>query len=74
MVRPRPGALAGFRCRYAEKLRSHRASLALLRRLARAGTVTLVHAARDERHIHAVVLRAALLGRAPRRAAGREVA
>lgn len=52
-----------FRRRYAAELRGHRDELAALRALARRKTVTLVFAARDERHNDAVVLRDVLLGR-----------
>src|SRR5689334_17968714 len=49
-----PTRFAEFRRRYIEELRHHRARLAALRRLARAGTLTLVYAARDENHNDAV--------------------
>jgi uncharacterized protein YeaO (DUF488 family) len=52
-----------FRRRYAAEVRGHRDELAELRALARRKTVTLVFAARDERHNDAVVLRDVLLGR-----------
>jgi uncharacterized protein YeaO (DUF488 family) len=52
-----------FRRRYAAEVRDHRDELAELRALARRKTVTLVFAARDERHNDAVVLRDVLLGR-----------
>ena len=45
-----------FRRRYLEELRSHRPRIAELRRHAREGTLTLVHAARDTDHNDAVVL------------------
>ena len=46
---------------------AHRAeALAALRRRAKEGPVTLVYAAKDERHNHAIVLRSVLLGRASR--------
>jgi uncharacterized protein YeaO (DUF488 family) len=66
-----PARWQEFRFRYAEELRGQRASLDAIRRLGRAGTVTLVFAARDERRNQAVVLRAILLGRRPRRTAAR---
>lgn len=52
-----------FRRRYSAELRDHRDRLAELRALTRRKTVTLVFAARDERHNDAVVLREVLLGR-----------
>jgi uncharacterized protein YeaO (DUF488 family) len=52
-----------FRRRYAAELREQREPLEAIRRLGLAGTVTLVFAARDERHNDAVVLRSVLLGR-----------
>jgi uncharacterized protein YeaO (DUF488 family) len=52
-----------FRRRYAAELRGHADQLAALRTAARAGPITLVFAARDERHNDAVVLRDVLLGR-----------
>jgi uncharacterized protein YeaO (DUF488 family) len=58
-----PERWPGFRRRYAAELRDHRDELAELRALARRKRVTLIFAAHDERHNHAVVLRRALLGR-----------
>jgi uncharacterized protein YeaO (DUF488 family) len=58
-----PARWLEFRHRYAAELRGHRDGLAGLRALARRKTVTLVFAARDERHNDAVVLRDVLLGR-----------
>jgi uncharacterized protein YeaO (DUF488 family) len=58
-----PGRWPAFRRRYASELHGHRDELAGLRALARRKTVTLVFAARDERHNDAVVLRDVLLGR-----------
>ncbi|MBS1878129.1 MAG: DUF488 family protein [Actinobacteria bacterium] len=55
-----PDRFEGFRRRYREELRGHRAALTALRRRARAGTVTLVYAARDSDHNEAVVLAEAL--------------
>ena len=52
-----------FHHRYIEELRQHPDLVAELRSLVREGTVTLVYAARDETHNHAMVLRDALLGR-----------
>jgi uncharacterized protein YeaO (DUF488 family) len=45
-----------FRRRYVEELRSRRGLLTDLRRAARAETVTLLFAAKDEKHNNAVVL------------------
>jgi uncharacterized protein YeaO (DUF488 family) len=58
-----PARWPQFRQRYAAELRQHREELATLRAEARRRTVTLVFAARDERHNDAVVLRNVLLGR-----------
>ena len=58
-----PARWLEFRLRYAAELRGHRDGLAGLRALARRKTVTLVFAARDERHNDAVVLRDVLLSR-----------
>jgi uncharacterized protein YeaO (DUF488 family) len=51
-----PGRFEEFRRRYLEELRTRRPLLAELRRRAREGTVTLVHAARDADRNDAVVL------------------
>jgi uncharacterized protein YeaO (DUF488 family) len=51
-----PARFEGFRRRYVEELRPHRSEIAELRRRARGGTLTLVHAARDPDHNGAVVL------------------
>ncbi len=58
-----PARWEEFRLRYAAELRKQRAALDAIRHLGRAGMVTLVFAARDERHNDAVVLRSVLLGR-----------
>ena len=55
-----------FSRRYRLELAGHAEALAALRRRATEGPVTLVYAARDERHNHAIVLRSALLGGASR--------
>ena len=57
-----PARWPEFRGRYAAELHHHRDELAELRALARRKRVTLVFAAHDERHNHAVVLRRVLLG------------
>ena len=51
-----------FRRRYRAELRGNDAALAPLRDLASQGPVTLLYAARDERHNEAVVLRDVLEG------------
>jgi uncharacterized protein YeaO (DUF488 family) len=52
-----------FQHRYRDELSAHAALLDELRELARAGAVTLVYAAKDERHNDAVVLYDMLTGR-----------
>ena len=56
-----------FRRRYAIELRQHPEQLARLRALAKQGPITLVFAARDERHNDAVALRSVLLGATTKR-------
>jgi uncharacterized protein YeaO (DUF488 family) len=51
-----PARFGEFRRRYIEELRDHGPLLTALRRRARAGTLTLVDAARDTEHNDAVVL------------------
>ena len=51
-----PERFEGFRRRYIDELRNQRSALAALRRLARAGTLTLVYSAHDREHNDAVVL------------------
>jgi len=51
-----PDRFAEFRRRYSLELAAHGDKLRDLRRRARAGTLTLVYAARDEEHNDAVVL------------------
>ena len=60
----KPERWAEFSHRYRAELAGHAAALAELRRQAREGTITLLYAARDERHTHAIILRNVLLGRA----------
>lgn len=50
-----------FRRRYRAELRANDGAVATLRDLARQGPVTLIYAARDERHNEAVVLRELLM-------------
>ena len=61
-----PSRFEEFRRRYIEELRHQRPRLTELRRRARAGTLTLVYAARDSEHNDAVVLAAVLRGGMPR--------
>lgn len=56
-----------FSRRYRLELAGHAEALGELRRRAKEGPVTLVYAAKDERHNHALVLRSVLLGRGDRR-------
>jgi uncharacterized protein YeaO (DUF488 family) len=62
-----PSRFGEFSHRYTEELRSQRSRLAALRRWARAGTLTLVYAARDPQHNGAVVLAEVLRRGLPRR-------
>ena len=55
-----------FSRRYRLELAGHAEGLADLRRRAKDGPVTLVYAAKDVRHNHAIVLRSVLLGRTSR--------
>lgn len=57
-----PDRWAEFQERYRAELRANAAALAPLRDLGQRGPVTLLYAARDERHNEAVVLRDFLLG------------
>jgi uncharacterized protein YeaO (DUF488 family) len=66
-----PDRFEEFRRRYIEELRSERAEVTRLRRLARAGTLTLVYSARDAEHNDAVVLAEVLRRGLPKRAARR---
>jgi uncharacterized protein YeaO (DUF488 family) len=59
-----PDRWAVFRHRYATELAEHDGPLQRLRALARRQTITLVYAAHDEAHTHAIVLRDVLLDRA----------
>jgi uncharacterized protein YeaO (DUF488 family) len=61
-----------FSRRYTGELRERADELARLRTLARKGPITLVYAAHDEAHTHALVLRKALLaGNAKRKPKGK---
>ena len=53
-----------FSHRYRSELATHADALGELRRQARAGPITLLYAAKDQAHTHAIVLRNVLLGRA----------
>lgn len=57
-----PERWSEFRRRYAAELRAQADALERIRALARKRPVTLIYAARDEAHNHALVLRDALLG------------
>ena len=57
-----PARFAEFRRRYLEELAARAEKLGELRGRARKGTVTLVYAARDDRHNDAVVLAELLRG------------
>ena len=61
-----PRRFEEFRRRYIEELREKRPQLAALRRRARDGTLTLVYAARDTEHNHAIVLAEVLRRGVPR--------
>ena len=62
----RPERWAGFVERYRAELDANPVVVGQLRAYAKEGTLTLVHAARDERHNDALVLRDYLLGRRTR--------
>jgi uncharacterized protein YeaO (DUF488 family) len=64
-----PARWQEFRGRYAAEIRSHPEQLRQLRRFAAERPLTLVYSAHDEAHNDAVVLRAVLLGRWPKRRA-----
>ncbi len=55
-----PQRWEGFRRRYLGELEAHREDLTQLRRIARAGRLTLLYAARDRRHNNARVVAHAL--------------
>lgn len=57
-----PGRWEEFRDRYLAELKDKGSELEKLRKLAEAGPITLVYAARDTPHLHATVLRDVLLG------------
>jgi uncharacterized protein YeaO (DUF488 family) len=59
-----PARWQEFRQRYAKEVQKHREQLDELRARAESGRVTLVFAAHDKVHNHAIVLRDILLGRA----------
>jgi uncharacterized protein YeaO (DUF488 family) len=52
----RPERFEQFEHRYTDELREHADAISALRRRARAGTVTIVYAARDAEHSNAAVL------------------
>ena len=51
-----------FRRRYLAELKDKGSEIEALRKLAQAGPITLIYAARDTPHLHATVLRDVLLG------------
>lgn len=59
-----PARWQEFRRRYANEIHRHREHLDELRARAQSGRITLVFAAHDKVHNHAIVLRDILLGRA----------
>ena len=58
-----PARWQEFRRRYADEIHKHREQLDELRARAQSGQITLVFAAHDKIHNHAIVLRDILLGR-----------
>jgi uncharacterized protein YeaO (DUF488 family) len=58
-----PARWQAFRRRYADEIHRHREQLDELRARAQSGRITLVFAAHDKTHNHAIVLRDILLGR-----------
>jgi uncharacterized protein YeaO (DUF488 family) len=60
-----PARWAAFRGRYTAELQARPEPLERLRALARDQTITLVYAAHDRAHTHALILREALLGCTP---------
>jgi uncharacterized protein YeaO (DUF488 family) len=58
-----PARWQEFRRRYTNEIHRHREQLDELRARARSGRITLVFAAHDQIHNHAIVLRDILLGR-----------
>jgi uncharacterized protein YeaO (DUF488 family) len=58
-----PARWQEFRRRYANEIHEHRERLDELRARAQSGRITLVFAAHDQLHNHAIVLRDILLGR-----------
>ena len=59
-----PARWQEFRQRYASEIHGRREELAALRARAKSGRITLIFAAHDKMHNHAIVLRDVLLGRA----------
>lgn len=59
-----PARWQEFRQRYASEIHGHPEELAALRARAESGRITLIFAAHDKMHNHAIVLRDILLGRA----------
>lgn len=52
-----PARWAEFRRRYIVEIRQHTELLDEIRKLARRGTVTLIYAARDQKHNEAIIIR-----------------
>ena len=55
-----PKRWTGFRAKYRRELREKKDLLAVIRKKAKRGTVTILYGARDEEHNEAVILRASL--------------
>ncbi len=66
-----PNRFEEFRGRYIGELRRHRSRIAVLRRRAREGTLTLVYSAKDTEHNDAVVLAQVIRRGMPKAAARR---
>lgn len=58
-----PARWRGFYERYADEIQAHPNRVSELRALAKTGRITLLFAAHDQQHNHAIVLRDRLLGR-----------
>ena len=67
-----PARWAEFRQRYRDELTRHSNALNDLRRQAQKRPITLLYAAKDQAHTHAIVLRNVLLGKADRKGERRE--
>ena len=58
-----PAKWEGFQKRYRQELRAKKDAVRMLKEKAKRGAVTLVYAARDEKHNGALVLKSVLAGR-----------